>query len=66
MKADLTWLIGRQLKAIEKKDYSWFFIFDDDSNIATEGPWRLVAAEGIVVTSEAKLSQISRRSSGEI
>jgi hypothetical protein len=44
-------LVGRTLKEVEKKDSSWFFVLDDGS-IATESPWRLTTAEGIVVTSE--------------
>lgn len=52
MKPDMTWLIGRTIKAVQKKDYSWFFYLDDGSGIGTESPWRLVTARGIVVTSE--------------
>lgn len=48
---DLTWLVGQQLKAVEKKDYSWFFTFDDGS-ITTESFWRLITEDGVVVTSE--------------
>ena len=49
---DLTWLVGLQLKAVEKKDYSWFFTFDDGGSIATESFWRLITIEGVAVTSE--------------
>jgi len=48
----MTWLVGRTLRSVEKIDYSWCFVLDDGSSIATESPWRLVAAKGIVVTSE--------------
>jgi hypothetical protein len=50
--SDLTWLVGRQLKVVEKKDYSWFFTFDDGSSIATESFWRLITTDGVAVTSE--------------
>lgn len=50
---DLKWLIGRSFAKVEKKDYSWFFNFDDGSTIATHGsPWRLIAANRIATTSE--------------
>ena len=49
---DMAWLIGRTLKDVGKRDYSWFFALDDGSSISTESPWRLVIAKGIVVTSE--------------
>lgn len=51
-KPDMTWLIGRTIKKVEKIDYSWFFVLDDGSSIGTESPWRLVTAQGIIVTSE--------------
>jgi hypothetical protein len=43
--------VGRRIEAVEKKDYSWFFSFDDGS-IATESFWRLITTHGVVVTSE--------------
>ncbi len=52
VKPDLTWLVGRQVSSVEKKDYSWFFGFDDGSSIATESFWRVVTARGVEVTSE--------------
>ncbi len=52
MKPDMTWLVGRRVNEVEKKDYSWFFRLDDGSSIATESPWRLITADGIAVTSE--------------
>jgi hypothetical protein len=45
-------LIGQTLRSVEKKDYSWFFVFADEISIVTEGPWRFLSADGIVVTSE--------------
>ena len=45
-------LVGQALKSLEKKDYSWFFVFADDVSIVTESPWRFLTADGIVVTSE--------------
>jgi hypothetical protein len=52
MKPDMTWLIGRRIKDIENKDYSWFFFLDDGSTVGTESVWRLITAKGIAVTSE--------------
>ncbi len=49
---DLKWMVGRSIKEIEKKDYTWFFRFDDGTVIATEDCWRLVGAGKLVVTSE--------------
>jgi hypothetical protein len=49
---ELGWLIGRKVKSVEKADYTWFFVFDDDSSIATEDTWRLINAGQVVVTSE--------------
>jgi|SRR5262245_29877936 len=43
-------LRGRQLIAVEKKDYSWFFTFEDQISIATEAAWRLIE-QGRVLTS---------------
>jgi hypothetical protein len=51
-KLDMTWLVGRTIKKVEKIDYSWFFVLDDGSSIGTESPWRLITANEIVVTSE--------------
>jgi hypothetical protein len=52
MKTDLTWLVGRRLKDVEKRDCSWFFVLDDGNTIATESVWRLITPQRIVVTSE--------------
>jgi hypothetical protein len=49
---ELAWLVGRTVTRIEKVDYTWFFKFDDDSSIATEGSWRLISVSRIAVTSE--------------
>jgi hypothetical protein len=51
-KLDITWLVGRTIKKVEKIDYSWFFVLDDGSSIGTESPWRLITAQGIAVTSD--------------
>jgi hypothetical protein len=48
----MSWLVGRTIKKVEKTDYTWCFVLDDGSTIGTESPWRLITAEGIVVTSE--------------
>jgi hypothetical protein len=51
MPIDLSWLIGHTLMGVEKKDHSWFFLFDDGVNLATESFWRLVG-DRVIVTSE--------------
>jgi hypothetical protein len=38
--------------SVEKKDYSWFFMFTEGVSVATESPWRLINEGRIVVTSE--------------
>jgi hypothetical protein len=45
-------LVGQVLSSLEKKDYSWCFVFADEMSIVTESFWRFLTAEGIVVTSE--------------
>ena len=45
-------LIGRQLTAVEKRDYSWIFRFGDDAGVMTESAWRLMDGNRIVVASE--------------
>jgi len=52
MKLDATPLIGQAITSVNKKDFSWFFVFDNGDQIVTESPWRLVTDQGIVVTSE--------------
>jgi len=44
--------VGKSLQSLEKMDHSWFFTFGESLNINTEGLWRLVGAERIIVTSE--------------
>lgn len=51
MALDLSWLVGRRIAAVEKKDFTWFFRFDDASSIATQSFWRLVT-DRVLVTSE--------------
>ncbi len=51
MKPELSWLIGLQIAAVEKKDFTWFFRFGDSSIIATEAFWRFVT-DRVIVTSE--------------
>jgi hypothetical protein len=45
-------LVGQTLRSVEKKDYSWFFVFADDISIVTESPWRFLSEDRIIVTSE--------------
>jgi hypothetical protein len=52
MPADLTWLVGKRLREVAKKDYSWFFWFAAGGTIVTESDWRLVTNKGIEVASE--------------
>jgi hypothetical protein len=49
---DMRWLVGRTIAKVSKDNCSWDFLLDDGSCIGTESPWRLVTADGIVVTSE--------------
>jgi hypothetical protein len=44
-------ITGVRLRSVEKKDYSWFFIFTDNVSIAAD-TWRFVNGDRIVVTSE--------------
>jgi hypothetical protein len=52
MSVDLTSLIGKRLLGAAKRDYTWSFVFSEDSSVSTESAWRLVTKNGIVVTSE--------------
>ena len=45
-------IVGKRLHSIQKKDYSWFFVFTDDLSISTESSWRFINAGRIVVTSD--------------
>jgi hypothetical protein len=45
-------LIGNSLRSVEKRDYSWFFVFSDEFTVVTEAPWRFITHDGIYVTSE--------------
>jgi hypothetical protein len=40
------------LKSVEKKDYSWFFVFTNEISMVTESPWRFLNTDRIIVTSE--------------
>jgi hypothetical protein len=51
MAVDLSWLVGRFIQSVEKKDYSWFFTFDDSSTVTTESDWRLMLKR-VLVTSQ--------------
>jgi len=52
MPDDFKSFVGTSLRSLERKDYSWFFVFGDSLRIDTESFWRFVAPEGIIVTSE--------------
>ena len=45
-------LVGQRLEHLEKKDYTWFFTFSDQTKIATEAQWRFIDSERIVVSSD--------------
>jgi hypothetical protein len=45
-------LVGASVIAVEKRDFSWFFRFDETHFVMTEGNWRLVGPDGIIVTAE--------------
>ena len=45
-------LVSQTLRSVEKKDYSWFFVFADDISIVTESPWRFLDQDRIIITSE--------------
>lgn len=45
-------LVGRQLRSVEKRDYSWCFGFGTGVSLATESPWRFIEHGRIVVSSE--------------
>ncbi len=52
MKININWLIGRRLKTIDKHDYTWLILLDDESTITTESLWRLITDNGIKSSSE--------------
>jgi len=43
---------GASFRSLEKRDYSWFFKFDQPLSISTESSWRFITPERIEVTSE--------------
>jgi hypothetical protein len=43
---------GSSLTRVIKQDYTWFFQLGNGASFATEMPWRLVAADGLRVSSE--------------
>ena len=45
---DMTWLIGRAVRSVKEIDYSWLFVFDDGSSIATESPGDLSRPKGLL------------------
>jgi hypothetical protein len=51
MNAELTWLKGKSLANVGKKDFSWVFSFMQGGFIATETFWRLVDSERLVIAS---------------
>jgi hypothetical protein len=52
MEASLKWLVGQTLHSCEKRDYTWSFVFPENSSIYTQSFWRLVTQKGVRVTSE--------------
>jgi hypothetical protein len=45
-------LVGRSVRSVSLKDHSWIFSFGDDITLWTEGSWRFMDSEHIVITSE--------------
>ncbi len=45
-------LVGQRLLSVEKKNYTWLFVFSADVSIATESAWRVIERHRIVVGSE--------------
>jgi hypothetical protein len=37
---------------VEKKDYTWFFVFSGPITLSIDSAWRLITKDGIVVTSD--------------
>jgi hypothetical protein len=52
MATNHSWLIGRQLSSARKSDYTWFFDFAPDGQVATESSWRFTDTAHVLVTSE--------------
>ena len=52
MKPNLDWLRHQRLSQVEKKDYTWFFTFEGGGSVNIDSAWRLISADGIIVTSE--------------
>ena len=52
MNIDLNWLIGRRIKELQKKDFTWLVLLDDGSTITTESLWRLITDNGIKISSD--------------
>ena len=45
-------LVGASLTRIEKLSFSWIFHFGNAVHLSVEGPWRIVSASRILLTSE--------------
>jgi hypothetical protein len=52
MNPDLSWLTGCSLTHLEKKDFTWFFVFGEQGAVHTESAWRLICKDRVSVTSE--------------
>jgi hypothetical protein len=52
MKPNFDWLINKRLSQVEKKDYTWFFTFENGGSVSIDSSWRLISTTGIIVTSE--------------
>src|SRR5262249_10433651 len=49
---DFAAFVGKSLQSLKKIDSTWFFTFSESVSVLTEGLWRLVNAERIIVTSK--------------
>lgn len=45
-------VVGTHVTSVRLLDYTWFFTFDDDWEVATECYWRLISQDGLSVSSD--------------
>ena len=60
MTPDFTSLTGKTLVQLEYRDYTWFFRFSMNYQVATESPWRYIANGHIQASSEDHGHQFGR------
>ena len=52
MKPNLDWLLNQRLSQVEKKDFTWFFSFENGGSVSIDSAWRLITNDGLIATSE--------------